>query len=126
MQFESGEKVGFRARVAMKLIFYFRQNRNSDEILSYINFDFSFDFDLLLSMSKSEYRFRCRFQHRNLDSDFDFGIGILILTSEYRFKFCISMSMSRFTSIFHRNSQTLYFDCLSEFRFRPSKSKSEF
>jgi hypothetical protein len=88
------------------------QNRNFD-------FDYGFDFDCLLS-TKSKFQrnsilISSTFRYRNWNFDFSFEvkIGILLL---------ISIWKVFFTEI----SQKIFFDCLSEFRFRPSKSKSKF
>jgi hypothetical protein len=88
----------------------FRRNRNSDE------FHPTF---VEISMSKSEFRFWFIFRHRNLDS----SIRISMPTSEFQFWHWISIPMSKFKNIFAEISQHFFFDCLSEFRFRLSKSK---
>jgi hypothetical protein len=68
----------YRTRVFTKVLFYFRRNRNSDEIVGQFrrNFDVSFsrnsdfDFDveigisILVSISISEFRFRFRFRYQ--------------------------------------------------------------
>jgi hypothetical protein len=114
------------------------------------NFDFSFGFDCLLS-TKSKFRlnsilisskFRCRNQNSYLGFyveieisfglDFDIRIPILISISESEFRFRhrnsdfftrFQYQCRSFKASFTEISQNLYFDFVSEFRFRPSKSK---
>jgi hypothetical protein len=68
-------------------------------------FDLDFYVDIRISISESEFRFR----HRN----FDFSTGFLFQCRKLK---------AFLTEI----CQNFYFDCSSEFLFRPSKSKSKF
>jgi hypothetical protein len=121
-----------------KSFFYFRLNRNSDEIhiveiqafrfsvisismfLCPYRYAFRRNFDveigISISMSKSEFWFRFRFRHRNSDSNF--GIGISIQTSEFRIRYNISIQMSKFFNEISKKSvliayRNFDFDCLN-------------
>jgi hypothetical protein len=74
------------------------------------------DFEIEIPISTSECQFWFRFRNRNFDSD------IRIPTSVQDFK----NKCRNFKASFTKISQKFSFDCLSEFRFRPSKSKSKF
>jgi hypothetical protein len=119
------------SRVSTSHFFYFRRKRNSDETLSQFleismfrfseisiwmtksDLRFRFDFDLLLSIlisiSESEllsWASKLRFRHRN--SDF---------STRFRYQW------RNFKAFFAKISFNFYFNCLSEYRFRLSKSK---
>jgi hypothetical protein len=129
-------------------MFYFRRNQNSNKILSWLrhNFDASIircwyrNFNYLLISTKSKFRrnfilisLNFLSRKRNCDFYFNFEIGISILIwfwnrhfdsdIGFRSRHRISIPLWEF---FTEINQHYYFDCLSEFRFQQSKSKSRF